>query len=205
MAARSGASIRRVRGRRRCHTRACSQARAGYEFRPTDLVIPQDNSAASYPPYRGTGTSYQAPGCAASGLFGGWVHLIGSQSNYTAQKNRSSKFKKVLILQMCSWARPRPNRANGLSRLQWGSTRSPRGCLTLDMVGYHGRGLGMSAATRPNVGGFLHLYHEQHIKQRVRYPKREARKPRRVHVLAQHVMPNAANARRCTEQLHPLV
>ena len=35
-------------------------------------------SAASYPPYRGTGTSCQAPGCAASGLFGGWVHLIGS-------------------------------------------------------------------------------------------------------------------------------
>ena len=62
-----------------------------------------------------------------------------------------------------------------------------------------------STATRANVGGFLHLYHEQHIKQRVRYLKREARKPRRVHVLAQHVMPNAANARRCTEQLHPLV
>eukprot|EP00964_Phaeocystis_antarctica_P124986 scaffold88621_cov60-Phaeocystis_antarctica.AAC.1 len=71
-------------------------------------------SAASYPPYRGTGTSCQAPGCAASGLFGGWF-------------------------------RPPPNRANGLSRLQWGSTRSPRGCLTLDMVGYHGRGLGISA------------------------------------------------------------
>eukprot|EP00964_Phaeocystis_antarctica_P144735 scaffold110624_cov52-Phaeocystis_antarctica.AAC.1 len=35
-------------------------------------------SAASYPPYRGTGTSCQAPGGAASGLFGGWVHLIGS-------------------------------------------------------------------------------------------------------------------------------
>eukprot|EP00964_Phaeocystis_antarctica_P025595 scaffold14409_cov49-Phaeocystis_antarctica.AAC.4 len=30
-------------------------------------------SAASYPPYRGTGTSCQAPGCAASGLFGGWT------------------------------------------------------------------------------------------------------------------------------------
>jgi len=64
------------------------------------------SSAASYPPYRGTGTSCQAPGCAASGLFGGWVHLIGSHSNYTAQKNRSLKHKKVIILRMCPWARP---------------------------------------------------------------------------------------------------
>ena len=39
-------------------------------------------SAAPYPLYRGTGTSCQAPGCAVLGLFVGWIHLIGSYSNY---------------------------------------------------------------------------------------------------------------------------
>ena len=64
--------------------------------------------------------------CAASGLFGGWVHLIGSYINYTAQKTRSLNRKKYLYCECTLGPTPPSDRTGGCHDC----SRAPQGLHT---------------------------------------------------------------------------